>query len=279
MADITQDLFGPFAGIGALGLPGTKLVSPFDGILGMFYTQNVNQADQDTAWFARHALPSDRGPGRVLDLCCGGGRSAVALAAAGHEVTAVDISPVQLAAAQKRAAEFGVVERMTFVHEDVTTLDLGSQFDAVVIGGLSVTLFSGTARKALFETVLRHLAPEGRLLFDHAPARPGEPEAEKTFAVPIRLRDRSGFVLVGTLRQPAESVQFTNMMAELDDADGRTVRHLTGFRFWIDTTEQVTAELAGYRLTVTGTHQDQEEQPDGRSALGCREFVTAERAR
>ncbi|MFE5535605.1 methyltransferase domain-containing protein [Streptomyces sp. NPDC056492] len=276
MADISKDLFGPFAGIGALDLPNTKLVDPFGGILGMFYTKIVNQAEQDNAWFAEQAVPA--GPGRVLDLCCGGGRSAVELARAGHEVTAVDISPIQLAAAQKRAAEFGVTDRMTFVHADVTTLDLDRVFDAVVIGGLSVTLFDGEARTALLRTVTRHLAPGGRLLFDHAPAQPDEQESEKVFTVPIRLRERSGFVLVGTLRRPADRTQFTNMSAELTDGEGRTTRHLTGFRFWIDSTESVTAELGRHGLTVAAAHRDPEAR-DTTSPATMREFIVAETLR
>ncbi|MFI2372068.1 methyltransferase domain-containing protein [Streptomyces sp. NPDC018833] len=277
MADISKDLFGPFAGIGALNLPNTRLVEPFDGILGMFYTKIVNQAEQDSAWFAEQAVPA--GPGKVLDLCCGGGRSAVELARAGHEVTAVDISPIQLAATQKRAAEFGVTDRMTFVRADVTTLDLDQVFDAVVIGGLSVTLFDGDARTALLRTVARHLAPSGRLLFDHTPAQPGEQESEKVFAVPIKLRERSGFVLVGTLRQPASRTQFTNMSAELTDEEGRTTRHLTGFRFWIDSTESVTEELGRHGLTVVAAHQDPEGRTEHQSPATMRELVVAERVR
>ncbi|MFD5751092.1 SAM-dependent methyltransferase [Streptomyces sp. NPDC127033] len=273
--DISKDLFGAFAGIGGLGLPTTKLVTPFDGIMGMFYTRSVNQSVQDSSWFAGQAVS---GKGTVLDLCCGGGRSAVELARAGNEVTAVDISPVQLAAARNRAAEYGVTGNMSFVHADVTALDLGQEFDAVVIGGLSVTLFREETRTALFDTVSRHLRPGGRLLFDHTPAQPGEGEFEKIFTVPIRLRERPGFVLVGTLRRPAEGIQFTNMCAELSDEEGRTVRHLTGFRFWIDSTESMAGQLARHGLTIAGTHLDPESGTNGDIPTAAREFVIAERA-
>ncbi|MFJ3861887.1 SAM-dependent methyltransferase [Streptomyces sp. NPDC090085] len=275
MADISQNLFGPFAGIAALELPNTTLVDPFDGIIGIFYTKIVNRAQDDNAWFAQHAL--SRGTGKVLDLCCGGGRSAVALATAGHEVTAVDISPIQLASARTRAADHGVTERITFIHEDVTTLHLDQVFDAVVIGGLSVTLFDGPTRTAILQTVCRHLAPGGRLLFDHVPAQPHEPESEKVFTMPLRLRDRSGFVLVGTLRQPANGVQFTNMSAELTTADGRTTRELTGFRFWIHDSHSVTRELARHGLTVESVHGDRGAGTALQSPAAPHEFVIAGR--
>lgn len=276
MADISQDLFGPFAGIAALDLPNTTLVDPFDGVIGIFYTKIVNQAQDDNAWFAERALRT--GTGKVLDLCCGGGRSAVALATAGYEVTAVDISPIQLASAQKRAADHGVTERITFVRDDVTKLCLDQTFDTVVIGGLSVTLFDGPARTELLDTVGRHLAPGGRLLFDHVPAQPDEPESEKVFTMPLRLRDRSGFVLVGTLRRPADGVQFTNMSAELTAADGRTTRELTGFRFWIHNTQSVTEELARHGLTVESTHRDPGASTAPQSPAAVHEFVIAGRA-
>ena len=47
------------------------------------------------------------GPGRALDLACGGGRTAIWLARRGWRVTAVDFSEVALAAARRRAAAAG----------------------------------------------------------------------------------------------------------------------------------------------------------------------------
>lgn len=47
-------------------------------------------------------------PGRALDVACGEGRHAVWLAARGHEVTGVDVSPVAIAKAGALAVESGV---------------------------------------------------------------------------------------------------------------------------------------------------------------------------
>jgi SAM-dependent methyltransferase len=61
------------------------------------------------------------GPGRALDLGCGSGGHAVALAARGWDVTGVDQIGRALKRARKRAAEQSVNVR--FVQGDVTRLD------------------------------------------------------------------------------------------------------------------------------------------------------------
>src|SRR5579884_809135 len=58
----------------------------------------------DRRFVARH-LPE---PCRVIDLGCGTGRLAVPLAAAGHQVTAVDLSPEMLRVCGEKAAAVGV---------------------------------------------------------------------------------------------------------------------------------------------------------------------------
>lgn len=59
----------------------------------------------DLALFERLA---DERPGGVADLGAGTGRVALALAAAGHDVTAVDMDPILLAALSERAAARGL---------------------------------------------------------------------------------------------------------------------------------------------------------------------------
>lgn len=65
---------------------------------------------------------------RVLDLGCGSGVPvALTLAEAGHHVTGVDLSEVQIGRARAR------VPAATFIQADATTLDLpASSFDAVL---------------------------------------------------------------------------------------------------------------------------------------------------
>lgn len=56
----------------------------------------------------------------VADLCCGIGGDALAFAAAGARVTALDNDPLRLALAEANAHALGLAERVTFVCADVT---------------------------------------------------------------------------------------------------------------------------------------------------------------
>ena len=64
--------------------------------------------------------PASRAPGRALDLGCGTGADAVALAQRGWKVTAVDAVPRALEAARRRSAEAGV--SVEWIHGDVASL-------------------------------------------------------------------------------------------------------------------------------------------------------------
>jgi SAM-dependent methyltransferase len=78
----------------------------------------------------------------VLDLACGKGE-ALAMWARDHGITGtgVDISTVHIAAANARAAEFGVADRLTFVHGDASghvapaPVDVAACIGATWIGG------------------------------------------------------------------------------------------------------------------------------------------------
>src|SRR5688572_13874325 len=66
---------------------------------------------------------------RVLDLACGHGRHAVALAERGMRVTGVDISASVLAVARERGVRRGV--ELDLVRADMRELDADREFDAV----------------------------------------------------------------------------------------------------------------------------------------------------
>jgi SAM-dependent methyltransferase len=103
----------------------------------------------------------DRGfPGRtVLDLGCGSGDLAIALARRGHEVTGVDISPVAIDQARAKAAAAGLTVR--FEVQDATKLSL-PPFDAVFDSGLLHNLHrEDESQAAAYLALLPGLAAPG----------------------------------------------------------------------------------------------------------------------
>ena len=101
--------------------------------------------------------------GSALDLACGEGYYARLLRAWGAgTVVGVDLSPrmIELARRQESAQPLGI----SYHVQDVRTLDLGRQFDLV----FAAFLFNHARDSAEFlemaRAVVRHLAPEGRLV-------------------------------------------------------------------------------------------------------------------
>ena len=89
-------------------------------------------------------IPTDREVGfitqylrdgaKVLDLACGGGRHALALAELGYRVTGVEIGSYPLKLARERAGARGL--SIDFVNEDILKLEYNNQFDlAFLISG------------------------------------------------------------------------------------------------------------------------------------------------
>ncbi len=76
-------------------------------------------------------LPTDLSAARLLDAGCGTGDLALAAAARGAEVVAVDLSPTLIGLAAERAAREPVARRVTFRVGDMLDPALGS-FDHVV---------------------------------------------------------------------------------------------------------------------------------------------------
>ena len=152
----------------------------------------------------------------VLDLGCGTGRLAEPLAGLGHRVTAVDNEPAMLAA----------LRRATGVLADVTRLDLGRRFGAVLL----MSHFVDAADAGFVDTVLRvvrcHLAGDGVAVVERHP--PGWAatcaENDRTVGgVRILLRDlvREGGVLTATVRYELEGEAAEQRFSVVDVDDER----------------------------------------------------------
>jgi SAM-dependent methyltransferase len=136
--------------------------NPVAEFLGPAYLRNAftRGTEQEVA-FLVGAL--GLGPGsRLLDVGCGPGRHALALARRGMEVTGVDLSPDFVDLARAGAAAEGLTA--TFTVGDVRDLPYDSEFDAVVClcqGGFG--LLGGRDEAAVFSRIVRALRPGGGL--------------------------------------------------------------------------------------------------------------------
>ncbi|MHC4605622.1 MAG: class I SAM-dependent methyltransferase [Planctomycetota bacterium] len=101
--------------------------------------------------------------GSVLDLCCGTGRHAAALAESGFGVTGLDLSAPLLAKAGARPRLAGRLAR-----GDMRRLPFGRRFDAVVNLFTSLGYFAEDAQNGKVAAEMhRVLRPGGRVVIDH----------------------------------------------------------------------------------------------------------------
>ncbi|GAC1696458.1 MAG: class I SAM-dependent methyltransferase [Candidatus Limnocylindrales bacterium] len=115
----------------------------------------------DVDWF-RSVASGTGGP--VLELGCGTGRIAAALAADGHLVVGLDRSEAMLARAAERARAAGV--GVELVRGDLVELDLGRRFPLVIVPFNTFLMVPPDNRRSCLAKIRGHLAPEGVLAID-----------------------------------------------------------------------------------------------------------------
>lgn len=103
----------------------------------------------------------------LLDLTCGPGLYAVALAQRGVEVSGVDFSPASIAYARELAGQEGVGDRCEFFEADVRQIELGEgRFDAALFIYGQLAVFSREQARALLEKSARALRPGAGLVVE-----------------------------------------------------------------------------------------------------------------
>lgn len=177
--------------------------------------------------------------GSVLELGSGPGRVTHALAALGYAVTAVDNSAEMLA--HIRGAET--------VLADIEDLDLGRDFDAVLLGSTLINFPEARTRAALLATCRRHVRPGGVVLIERrnpatfASTRPGPAGEEAGIRHVVESVRHEGRLAHIVLRSEAadaawtqsfthELIDDTQMAEELNSAGLRLDRWLDAPRRW-----------------------------------------------
>ncbi len=143
-------------------------------VFGKDYAQAYDRlyADKD---YARECdliekLFRDHGDGEiheVLDLGCGTGNHAFPLAQRAYSIVGVDVSPDMLAEADRKRKLSPRRNRLEFQEGDIRHLDLGREFDAVLMmfAVLGYQNSDDDAQAAL-RTARCHLRTKGLLVFD-----------------------------------------------------------------------------------------------------------------
>lgn len=132
--------------------------------LGMAYEKAFAHSEAHRASLAW--LVGRLGPGsRVLDVGSGTGRpTAATLAAAGHDVLGIDVSPVMVDLATRQVPD------ATFRHADIREVPLADgTFDAVCVY-FSLLQMPRTVQEALVRRLARALRPGGSMVLATVPA-------------------------------------------------------------------------------------------------------------
>ena len=205
---------------------------PFDRF-APFYDADYRNYDEDLDALAM--LAAEYGD-PLLELGCGTGRVLAPLAAAGHRITGVDISPALLELARQKLTLSGGAAHARLVEADLRTLELPQQ-DFAFAFCVSNTLMHFTTveeQLAVLRSAQRHLRQGGRLLLDLF-----NPDVERLAAINglTELADRweepdtGATVLKWSVRQVdwAEQVQETTFIYERTWPDGRSERTVCPF--------------------------------------------------
>ncbi|AYN67488.1 class I SAM-dependent methyltransferase [Euzebyella marina] len=114
--------------------------------------------------FYRRWLPKDK-DARVLELCCGTGRLTIPIARDEYDICGVDFTSSMLEQAKRKASEAGL--EIEFIQADIRTLDLGKEYDLILIPFNSIHhLYENEDLFKTFDVVKNHLKEGGLFLLD-----------------------------------------------------------------------------------------------------------------
>jgi SAM-dependent methyltransferase len=188
--------------------------------------------------------------GHLLDLACGDGRHAVALAARGYSMTGIDIAEGNRARLAARAEAAGV--SVDLVVGDITRLEDEAAYDGAYLWGNSFGYFPRDATAGFFSAVARALKPGARFVIDTAMSAEsilGDLSRRSWHRISGELR-----ILLETRYSPRESrLDTIYTTIRHDRIVGESTAHV-----WIYTTGEIVALAEAAGLEALDLHGDLE---------------------
>jgi SAM-dependent methyltransferase len=148
----------------------TDALAARSAAIARYYDLDVAHERDDIDMYLALASGTD---GPILELACGTGRICIPLAAAGYDVTGVDVDGAMLDRARTNWREQvyadGSRGSLTLVEDDVTQMDMVRRFDLAILGFNSLLVIGNgeaAAQHAALATMARHVTRDGRAVID-----------------------------------------------------------------------------------------------------------------
>jgi SAM-dependent methyltransferase len=223
--------------------------------LARFYDLEHEDWQQDLNVYAGFARAAG-GRGGILELGCGTGRCLLHLAAAGFDVTGLDVSPAMLALARAKVERAGLASRVRLLEGDMRAFSLEQRYGLVFIALNS--LMHLETREAQGQAVAcagRHLAAGGRFvvdLFNPDAALPTPDKEGQLFLHCLKTLPGGGHLLhfqSPTVDRGSQIVSMANYYDEISAA-GSVTRHMMPFtlRYLTRGELELLIEAAGLEL-------------------------------
>jgi SAM-dependent methyltransferase len=116
---------------------------------------------------------------RVLDLCSGNGRHAIAMALRGYRTTGIDLGPGAVALARDTARNLGL--NIDFRQLDVLHISFDETFDGAYLTCAGLSDFSPADAHSILELVERSLVPGARFAAEYADVASAKPSESRAW--------------------------------------------------------------------------------------------------
>ena len=129
-----------------------------------FYQETLTDERTESEVLSLVSLLELERPMEILDLACGFGRHTNRLAALGHSITGIDLTPGFLDIARKDAKERQV--KVTYLQGDMRQLSYAGEFDRVLLLFTAFGYFDDASNLQVLANIQHALKPGGLLIFD-----------------------------------------------------------------------------------------------------------------